>query len=233
MASQGDTSPAPVQTPMHSHAAPLRFQGDFYMTGVVSVAGVASLSSDADCTICMETLVNDVVKMTACDHCFQTVCILSWFDQSAPHHGKQKGRCLNSRHELYEPDPRLTQLDIDAHRQGQNIHSEASRRIRELESLRDQMQLIHETMMSRRQPQFHTGSTRDSLEITSDRQRRQLQTIVGTNAPSAPSAPNGRSESCNTDVLPGLRARVAAVEARIRASSSHAPRPETQVNQAS
>jgi hypothetical protein len=82
-----------------SNVPSLRSQPEFYMTA-------GPLPDNAECTICLETLTEDVVKFHACGHMFHTVCLLSWFDQSAPHTGKRRGTCPNCRYELYEPDPR-------------------------------------------------------------------------------------------------------------------------------
>jgi hypothetical protein len=85
----------------------LRSQPEFYMTAVTPVDTTAGpLPDNAECTICLEPLEEDVVKFHACGHMFHTVCVISWFDQSTPRPGKKRGTCPNYRHELYEPDPR-------------------------------------------------------------------------------------------------------------------------------
>jgi hypothetical protein len=77
------------------------------MTAVKPVDTTAGpLPDNAECMICLEPLTEDVVKFHACGHMFHTVCVLSWFDQSAPRTGKKRGTCPNCRHELYEPYPR-------------------------------------------------------------------------------------------------------------------------------
>ncbi|KAG9194144.1 hypothetical protein G6011_04179 [Alternaria panax] len=89
----------------------LRSQPEFYMTGVAAVNTTAEpVDANAECTICLEPLSDDVVKFQACGHMFHTVCVQSWFDQSAPRTGHKRGTCPNCRHELYEPDPRYERM---------------------------------------------------------------------------------------------------------------------------
>ncbi|KAF1945936.1 hypothetical protein EJ02DRAFT_419024 [Clathrospora elynae] len=91
-----------------SNMPSLRSQGEFYMTAVTPVDTTSEpLPDDAECTICLEPLIEDVVRFHACRHMFHTVCVLSWFDESAPRNGRQRGTCPNCRHELYEPDPQF------------------------------------------------------------------------------------------------------------------------------
>ncbi|KAI4952534.1 hypothetical protein J4E91_003006 [Alternaria rosae] len=99
----------PLQpTQAQSYMPTLRSQPEFYMTGVIAVGTTAEpLPDNAECTICLEPLSDDVVKFHACGHMFHTVCVQSWFDQSAPRTGVKRGTCPNCRHELYEPDPRF------------------------------------------------------------------------------------------------------------------------------
>jgi hypothetical protein len=97
-----------VPSPPTAPTTNLRSQGEFYMTGVTPIS--SDSTADEECTICLEKLTNDVVKMEACDHHFHAMCILAWFERSAPRSGKKKGRCPNCRHELYEPDPRPAPL---------------------------------------------------------------------------------------------------------------------------
>lgn len=95
-------------TQARSYMPTLRSQPEFYMTGVIAVDTTAGpLPDNAECTICLEPLSDDVVKFHACGHMFHTVCVQSWFDQSAPRTGVKRGTCPNCRHELYEPDPRF------------------------------------------------------------------------------------------------------------------------------
>jgi hypothetical protein len=90
-----------------SNMPSLRSQPEFYMTAVTPVdTTTETLPDDAECTICLEPLVEDVVKFHACGHMFHTMCVLSWFDQSAPREGKKRGTCPNCRHEFCESDPR-------------------------------------------------------------------------------------------------------------------------------
>jgi hypothetical protein len=102
----------PPQETQQTNQAPtymptLRSQPEFYMTGVTAIDTTAEpLPDNAECTICLEPLSDDVVKFIACGHMFHTVCVQSWFDQSAPRTGRKRGTCPNCRHELYEPDPR-------------------------------------------------------------------------------------------------------------------------------
>jgi hypothetical protein len=110
LSDQAQTQPrTEVQRPDQgvSNMPSLRSQPEFYMTAVTPVDTTAGpLPDNAECTICLEPLTEDVVKFYACGHMFHTVCVLSWFDQSAPRTGKKRGTCPNCRHELYEPDPR-------------------------------------------------------------------------------------------------------------------------------
>jgi hypothetical protein len=104
-----DTPHNAIQQPdqARSYMPSLRSQPEFYMTGVIAVNTTTEpLPDNAECTICLERLSDDVVKFRACGHMFHTVCVQSWFDQSAPRTGKKRGTCPNCRHELYEPDPR-------------------------------------------------------------------------------------------------------------------------------
>jgi hypothetical protein len=97
-----------VDQPGHprSYMPSLRSQPEFYMTGVTAVDTTAEpLADSAECTICLEPLSDDVVKFRTCGHMFHTVCVQSWFDQSAPRTGSKRGTCPNCRYELYEPDP--------------------------------------------------------------------------------------------------------------------------------
>lgn len=97
------STPAATTTTVSS----LRSQGEFFMAGVIPVDTVATpLPKDTDCSVCLEHLSEDVVKITACGHIFHTVCVLGWFDRSAPRDGTKKGTCPNCRTELYEPDER-------------------------------------------------------------------------------------------------------------------------------
>jgi hypothetical protein len=155
-----DEPPAAEATPASTHVAPLRSQGEFYMVGVTPVTTDPSL--DEECTICMETLTTDVVKMTACNHHFHTVCILAWFESSAPRSGKKKGNCPNCRHEFYEPDP------APAPRVLPQPHPNLAA-------------LEHMMMHGPRPPRFHAGGIRNSLDVMDERHRRRLQTVVGTN----------------------------------------------------
>jgi len=106
---QNILSPEPLQTTQARSCMPtLRSQPEFYMTGVIAVdTTTESLPDNAECTICLEPLSDDVVKFHACGHMFHIVCVQSWFDQSAPRTGVKRGTCPNCRHELYEPDPRF------------------------------------------------------------------------------------------------------------------------------
>ncbi|KAF2822272.1 hypothetical protein CC86DRAFT_385958 [Ophiobolus disseminans] len=151
-------------------AASLRSQGEFYMTGVIPVTDDFSSPSDVECSICMEQLSSDVVKMAACNYHFHAVCILLWFEKSAPRHGKKKGTCPNCRHALYEPDPLPPQRGM-------------RRSVHESRPIFGEIHAVHNdrprATLSTSRPLFHAGSTRDSLEITDERRRRRLQTIVG------------------------------------------------------
>lgn len=83
----------------------LRSQMEFYMTGVspVDCTSLAAIPTE-DCTICLELLTEDVIRLHACNHMFHTLCIIGWFDDSAPRSGRRRGTCPNCRCELYEPD---------------------------------------------------------------------------------------------------------------------------------
>jgi hypothetical protein len=103
------TPPQETQQPNQAptHMPTLRSQPEFYMTGVTAIDTTSQpLPDNAECTICLEPLSDDVVKFIACGHMFHTVCVQSWFDQSALRTGRKRGTCPNCRHELYEPDPR-------------------------------------------------------------------------------------------------------------------------------
>jgi len=83
----------------------LRSQLEFYMTGVSLIDGPSTAAmSSGECTICLERLTEDVIRIHACDHMFHTLCIISWFDTNAPRSGIRRGTCPNCRCELYEPD---------------------------------------------------------------------------------------------------------------------------------
>jgi hypothetical protein len=78
--------------------ATLRSQPEFYMIAITPVDTSAEpLADNAQCTICLEPLVEDVVRFHACGYMFHTVCVLSWFEQSAPRRGKKRGPCPNCR----------------------------------------------------------------------------------------------------------------------------------------
>jgi hypothetical protein len=88
---------APAHPPTNMSA--LRSQAEFFMTGVLPIAA----PPDSECSICMEKLSADVVKMVACKHVYHCVCILAWFNGDE----KQNRRCPNCREELYEAAPRV------------------------------------------------------------------------------------------------------------------------------
>ncbi|KAH9867115.1 hypothetical protein IAQ61_007707 [Plenodomus lingam] len=91
--------------------APLRTQPEFYMTGVTRVSSRILIAQvQVNCTICLERLLRDVVRLHACNHMFHTECIIPWFDRSAPRNGDRRGTCPNCRCELYVPDPQPSLL---------------------------------------------------------------------------------------------------------------------------
>ncbi|KAK1913729.1 hypothetical protein P3342_006972 [Pyrenophora teres f. teres] len=88
----------------------LRSQSEFYMAGVTTIDTRATRSHEkGKCSVCIEPLEHDVIKILACGHEFHTVCVQSWFDKSAPRTGTKPGTCPNCRRELYEPDLAYTQ----------------------------------------------------------------------------------------------------------------------------
>lgn len=56
---------------------------------------------DGSCSICTESLKDDVVHIVACGHSFHLMCVLAWFQSNAV----RRGSCPDCRKELYEPDP--------------------------------------------------------------------------------------------------------------------------------
>jgi hypothetical protein len=76
---------------------PLRSQAEFLMTGIYPVA----TPSERPCSICVESLINDVVQMVSCGHMFHCTCILGWFQST----NMRRASCPNCREELYEPAP--------------------------------------------------------------------------------------------------------------------------------
>jgi len=122
---QNILNPEPAETPRpKSHMPTLRSQPEFYMTGVIAVDTTAEpLPENAECTICLEPLSDDVVKFHACGHMFHTVCVQSWFDQSAPRTGGKRGTCPNCRHELYEPDPQFRRSHAQRTLRAEPAHS--------------------------------------------------------------------------------------------------------------
>jgi len=69
----------------------------------VQIGGVVPMESSTpgeNCSICLEALHDDVVKIVACRHEFHLVCVLAWFQSDAAH-----SSCPNCRTELYEPEP--------------------------------------------------------------------------------------------------------------------------------
>ncbi|KAF2822270.1 hypothetical protein CC86DRAFT_410642 [Ophiobolus disseminans] len=94
MSQTQDTIPTQPPTSMPA----LRSQAEFLMTGVLPIAPLPN----ADCSVCIEKLADDVVQMVACQHTFHCVCILAWLQGD-----EQKNRsCPNCREELYEAAPR-------------------------------------------------------------------------------------------------------------------------------
>ena len=84
---------------------PLPSQGTFYMTRVAPVLDqIPSLPTDATCSVCWQPLTGDVVEMEACNHHYNTACILKWFETDAPRDGDKRGTCPNCRREFYSPD---------------------------------------------------------------------------------------------------------------------------------
>lgn len=77
------------------------------MTGVLPI----DAPPDSECSICMETLSQDVVKMVTCKHVYHCVCILAWFNGN----GKQHRRCPNCREVLYDAAPQALHSFRGAH----------------------------------------------------------------------------------------------------------------------
>ncbi|KAF1836305.1 hypothetical protein BDW02DRAFT_245577 [Decorospora gaudefroyi] len=108
----------------------LRSQPEFYMTAVTPIDTTAEpLPGNTECTICLERLTTDVVRFRACGHMFHTVCVLSWFDESAPRSGRRRGTCPNCRQELYEPDPRSAGASTSNLQRIQEMQAEINRLI--------------------------------------------------------------------------------------------------------
>ena len=196
------------------------------MTGVIPIQDASAVSSNTDCTICMEPLSSDVVKMVACDHHFHAVCILAWFEKNAPRQGKKKGTCPNCRHELYEPDPRPSQQGGPLSGTDQ-VESPLPTATPALWFIQPASPLPREPQFaqavsplpraqatesvqtesphpaaSRSAPRFHAGSIRDSLEIMDERARWRLESIVRTGAVDAGNRPeNGHADGVRSSPL--------------------------------
>jgi hypothetical protein len=74
----------------------LRSQLEFFLGGVIPVD-----AQDDNCTVCLETLDSDVIKVLRCSHCFHITCIIPWFTSD----GARRGSCPACRRELYKPAP--------------------------------------------------------------------------------------------------------------------------------
>lgn len=88
--------------PPQVNISTLPSQSEFYMCGAVPVDRSSGNFSSAECTICLEPLVEGIVKFRACDHMFHAVCVMGWFDSNAPRAGYRRGTCPNCPYELYE-----------------------------------------------------------------------------------------------------------------------------------
>ena len=77
-----------------TNPSPLRSQAEFLMTGVLPVAA----QPERPCSICVENLTEDVVRMARCGHTFHTLCILKWFKSPNP----RASSCPNCREELFD-----------------------------------------------------------------------------------------------------------------------------------
>lgn len=71
----------------------LRSKAEFFLVGVRPI----SPPNDAECPICQEVLMEDVVQIVACRHTFHTNCVQAWLQGDDNMHR----RCPYCRFELY------------------------------------------------------------------------------------------------------------------------------------
>jgi hypothetical protein len=86
--------PAIMSATPHSTTPALRSQLEFFITGMAPVVS----APDSDCSICTESLMDDVVQILACQHNYHANCALAWFSSDA----RRSNSCPNCRRSLYE-----------------------------------------------------------------------------------------------------------------------------------